>query len=159
MLICQSNADLQPSTSQAQSLKMMLTGQQHHKYIPTWRRCQHLSRNRESAGQQLFTTSADPHHLQGKQLQAYTLIQEHAETYHPPPLRLIVSGTAGTGKSYLIHCLRLFLDRRVRVAAPTGVATFNIEGHTLHSSAYQLRETSNIYKENDCMTCSSHWQT
>ena len=43
------------------------------------------------------------------------------------------AGTAGTGKSYLIHCLRLLLDNRVHVAAPTGVAAFNIGGHTLHS--------------------------
>lgn len=43
---------------------------------------------------------------------------------------MIVSATAGTGKSYLIHCLRHF---RVRIAAPTGVAAFNIEGNTLHS--------------------------
>ncbi len=49
----------------------------------------------------------------------------------PPPLRMIVSGTAGTGKSYLIHCLRLLLQDRVCVAAPTVVALFNIEGHTL----------------------------
>ena len=37
------------------------------------------------------------------------------------------------GKSYLIHGLRLLLDHRVRIAPPTGVAAFNIEGHTLHS--------------------------
>ena len=55
------------------------------------------------------------------------------EAEAPPPLRMIVSGTAGTGKSYVIHCLRLLLGDRVRVAAPTGVAAFNIEGHTLHS--------------------------
>lgn len=42
---------------------------------------------------------------------------------------MIVSGTAGTGKSYLIHCLRLLLQDK---AAPTGVAAFNIDGHTLH---------------------------
>ena len=44
-----------------------------------------------------------------------------------------MSGTAGTGKSYLIHCLRLLLQDKVRVAAPTGVAAFNIDGQTLHS--------------------------
>ena len=46
---------------------------------------------------------------------------------------MIVSGTAGTGKMYLIHCIRLLLRDSVRVAAPTGVAAFNIDGHTLHS--------------------------
>ena len=52
---------------------------------------------------------------------------------NPPPLRMIVSGTAGTGKSCMIYCLRLLLGDRVCVAAPTGVAAFNIESHTLHS--------------------------
>ena len=46
---------------------------------------------------------------------------------------MIISGTARTGKSYLITCLRLLLNEQVHVAAPTGVAAFNIEGHTLHS--------------------------
>ena len=94
-----------------------------------------ISRHRESDGQQSFTTSADPQHLQRKQLQAYNIVREHAEAEadHPPPLRLIVSGAAGTRKSYLIHCLRLLLDPRVRVAAQTSVAAFNIEGHSLHS--------------------------
>ena len=46
---------------------------------------------------------------------------------------MIVSRTSGTGKSYLIHCLRLLLQCQLVVAAPTGVAAFNIDGHTLHS--------------------------
>ena len=41
--------------------------------------------------------------------------------------------SADTGKSYLIHCLQLLLQHQVVVAAPTGVAAFNIDGHTLHS--------------------------
>ena len=66
----------------------------------------------------------------GKQLQAYTIVREHYELSEPQPLKMIVSGTAGTWKLYLIHCLRLLLQDK---AAPTGVATFNIDGHTLHS--------------------------
>ena len=130
MLICQSNADLQPSIETQDDADWSAGSQAYSNVeeMPTF-----ISRHREAAGQHSFTTSADPRNLQGKQLQAYTLIRQHAEAHHPPPLRLIVSGTAGTGKSYLIHCLRLLLDHRVRVAAPTGVAAFNIEGHTLHS--------------------------
>ena len=130
MLICRSNADLQPSIESQDDADWSAGSQAYPNVeeMPTF-----ISWHRKTAGQQSFTTSADPHHLQGKQLQAYTLVWEHAEAHHPPPLRLIVSGTAGTGRSYLIHCLRLLLDHRVRVAAPTGVATFNIEGHTLHS--------------------------
>lgn len=42
-------------------------------------------------------------------------------------------GTAGTGKSFLIQCLRLLLGDILKVAAPTGVASFIIDGTTLHS--------------------------
>ena len=55
------------------------------------------------------------------------------ETNVSVPLRIIVSGTAGTGKSYLINCLRVLLREKVCVAAPTGIAAFNIDGNTLHS--------------------------
>ena len=55
------------------------------------------------------------------------------ESNETTPLQMIVSGTAGTGKSYLIHCLRLLLKDKVRVVAPTGVAAFNVDGNTLHS--------------------------
>ena len=44
-----------------------------------------------------------------------------------------MSGTAGTGKSYLIQCLKHLLKDRLCVAAPTGVAAFNVDGYTLHS--------------------------
>ena len=130
MLIYRNSTDLQPSTESQDDVDWSAGSQSYPNVeeMPTF-----ISRHRESAGQHLFTTSADPQHLQGKQLQAYNTVREHAEADHPPSLRLIVSGTAGTGKSYLIHCLRLLLDHRVLVAAPTGVAAFNIEGHTLHS--------------------------
>ena len=92
-----------------------------------------ISQQRKAAGQHIFTTTADPSELQGKQLQVYTAVQQHYASVNPPPLRMIVSGTAGAGKSYLIHCLRILLQYHVCVAAPTGVAAFNIDGHTLHS--------------------------
>ena len=92
-----------------------------------------ILQQRQAAGQHVFTTTADPTSLQGKQLQVYTTVQEHHTSINPPPLRMIISGTAGTGKSYLIHCLRLLLQHQLHVAAPTGVAAFNVDGHTLHS--------------------------
>ena len=106
--------------------------------------------------QRTFTTSADPQELQGKQLQAYNLVQQHMEAEAPLPLRMIVSGTAGTGKTCLIHCIQPLLGDRVRVAAPTGVAAFNIDGHTLH---FLLSlPTKGEYKDlkvNICTICSN----
>jgi ATP-dependent DNA helicase PIF1 len=62
---------------------------------------------------------------------------------HPPPLRINIDGTAGTGKSYLIDALTKALTElangrgrncpMLRVA-PTGIAAFNIHGSTLHQS-------------------------
>ena len=68
-----------------------------------------------------------------KQLATYNIVRDHLEGNDTTPLHMIVSGTAGTGKSYLIHCLRLLLQHKVRVVAPIGVAAFNVDGHTLHS--------------------------
>src|SRR3989440_1844252 len=58
------------------------------------------------------------------------------------PLRIIIMGTAGTGKSYLIRAIRERLQKMSReeseppviVIAPTGVAAFNINGTTIHST-------------------------
>ena len=57
------------------------------------------------------------------------------------PLRIIVMGTAGTGKTYLIKAIRSRLQEMtgdgsespIVVLAPTGVAAFNIDGATIHS--------------------------
>ena len=51
---------------------------------------------------------------------------------------MVVSGTAGTGKSYLIQCLKFLLKKQLLVAAPTGVAAFNVDGYTLHSLDFIL---------------------
>ena len=126
MLICQLNADLHTQ----EDIDWTLAAQSYPNLEEAPR---FITEQRQAAAQHAFTTTADPCKLQGKQLQVYTIIQQHQSANNPPPLRMIVSGTAGTGKSYLIHCLRLLLQRELVVAAPTGVATFNIDGHTLHS--------------------------
>ena len=46
---------------------------------------------------------------------------------------MIVCGSAGTGKSYLINCIKEMLGSECILAAATGVAAFNIGGQTLHS--------------------------
>ena len=130
MLICQHNADIHCShlnSDEEYNWSTISAAYPNLEELPVF-----ITRQRQSAPQRTFTTIADPQCLQGKQLQAYTLVQQHLQN-GASPLRIIVCGTAGTGKSYLIHCLRLLLKDKVRVAAPTGVAAFNIDGHTLHS--------------------------
>ncbi|CAI2358280.1 unnamed protein product, partial [Caenorhabditis sp. 36 PRJEB53466] len=63
----------------------------------------------------------------------------------PTPIRMFVSGTAGTGKSFLINILADELTQRytesgatgvrpaVLIAAPTGIAALAIDGNTIHS--------------------------
>ena len=46
---------------------------------------------------------------------------------------LILNGTAGTGKSYLIRALATFFGDQIRITATTGVASFNIHGQTICS--------------------------
>ena len=92
-----------------------------------------ITRHHQTVQQHQFTTAADPSKLQGKQLPTYKLVKHHMESNNSIPLRMVLSGTAGTGKSYLIHCFRLLLQDKVCVVAPTGVAAFNIDGNTLHS--------------------------
>lgn len=54
------------------------------------------------------------------------------------PLRMIINGSGGSGKSVVINtlvtCMRIMFDCNgvVRVAAPTGTAAFNVGGDTLH---------------------------
>jgi len=130
MLICQRNADFHNTTDFDDNYNWAASSATYPNLdeLPSF-----IARHRESAQPRPFTTTVDPATLQGKQLMAYNLIKHHMETDNPTPLRMIISGTAGTGKSYLIHCIRLLLQDKVRTVAPTGVAAFNIEGTTIHS--------------------------
>lgn len=128
MLICQRTTDVQPALNCEHNWSSSSAGYPNLEELPAF-----ITRQRQSAPQRAFSTTADPRHLEGKQLQMYNLVQQHLDADASPPLRIVVSGTAGTGKSYLIHCLRLLLKDKVRVAAPTGVAAFHIDGLTLHS--------------------------
>ena len=130
MLVCQHTDDLQPSNASQQDVDWTSAVQS---YPNVEEATSFIPQLRQRSRERVFTTTADPVSLQGKQLQVYTTIQQHRISINPPPLRMTVSGTAGTGKSYLIHCLQLLLQHQLCVAAPTGVAAFNVNGHTLHS--------------------------
>jgi hypothetical protein len=77
--------------------------------------------------------------LSGQQRAAFDLIYEHTfGPSHAEQLLLIVVGTAGTGKSFLINAVRYLFDERdcaqsLKVTAPTGIAAANIRGSTVFS--------------------------
>ena len=77
--------------------------------------------------------------LEGPQLAFYQLLQK-AVQHKGKPVRAVVRGGGGTGKSYAINCFRRWLaehdhysDNNIAVLAPTGTAAFNVAGRTLHS--------------------------
>ena len=133
MLICQHNAEFGQATGEEEDCDWSLAARA---YTELREMPSYIAQQRqEFVAQSALTTTAHASHLQGKQLQAYTAVRDHSESSDPnrSPLRMVVSGTAGTGKSYLIQCLKLLLKDRLCVAAPTGVAAFNVDGYTLHS--------------------------
>ena len=72
--------------------------------------------------------------LNEKQKKVYDHVNKHqADITQAEPLRALVLGTAGVGKSYLIHALADLLGEKCQVVAPTGVAALNIGGSTIHS--------------------------
>ena len=62
---------------------------------------------------------------------------ENRPDYHP--LRLVVSGSAGTGNSYVIKCLQRLVRQAFRtndpivVITPTGRAAYLVQGSTVQS--------------------------
>ena len=78
--------------------------------------------------------------LRVKQRKAYDVILDNYRTW-VDPLRMIIQGTAGTGKSYLIGAIKNALEnsshpRKIPFLrlAPIGVADFNISATTIHST-------------------------
>ena len=75
--------------------------------------------------------------LKEGQMDVYNLIKEHSKSFHrnmATLLNILVVGTAGTGKSFLIDALvGVLTEERVMVTATTGIAAFLICGRTIHS--------------------------
>ncbi len=80
----------------------------------------------------------DVNTLNDKQNAAYTAIVSHHTRLMSgqsiPPLHMIICGTAGTGKSYLITAISQALGSTCLLTGTTGMAGFNISGKTLHSA-------------------------
>ena len=132
MLLCQHRPEFQDSTTAGAEVNWSLAAKA---YTNLDEMPHFIAQQRQHHVPQTASTTAHPEQLQGKQLHAYSIVRDHfeGEAVGKQPLRMIVSGTAGTGKSYLIQCLRFLLGDRLYVAAPTGPAAYNVDGYTLHS--------------------------
>ena len=80
--------------------------------------------------------------LGDKKIFIYNVILEHYRT-GVDPLRMIIQGTAGTGKSYLIGAIKNTLANLshpgkspLLLLAPTRVEAFNISATTVHSALH-----------------------
>ena len=77
--------------------------------------------------------------LSTMQRKAFDIIQAHTfGSSQDDQLLMVVVGTAGTGKSYLINAVRhLFTEHAcaplLKITAPTGIAAANIRGSTIYS--------------------------
>ena len=113
--------------------------------------------------------------LNAKQREAFDMVVQYTSSLHkfhlgqesqPKPIRIFITGGAGTGKSYVIRAIREHIERSVQgsdqvhgcmVMAPTGVAAFNMDGLTIHRalnlqvehrrSAYHLKLTAVALRE------------
>ena len=86
----------------------------------------------------------DTNTLNNEQKLAFDIITNHYKKTHTgyvqaeqvndnKQLLMIIYGTAGTGKSYLIHAIASQLKEDCCLTATTGIAAFNINGVTIHS--------------------------
>ena len=73
--------------------------------------------------------------LNADQRLAYNIDHEAVNSQTPnEPLRMIITGTAGSGKSFLINALMTILGDKCKLTGTTGIAGCNIHGCTLHSA-------------------------
>ena len=109
------------SDKQVHNLDKWIKCQREGPQLPEWK---HVS------------SHVDINTLNEDQCRAYKTVEHHFKHRDPKKaaLRMIISGTAGTGKSHIIHALFQLLGPNVcKITATTGVAAFNIGGVTVHS--------------------------
>ena len=91
-----------------------------------------------------YSNPLDISNLNPDQKRAYDIVLWHLyetlQNHHPPPLRMILHGEGGTGKSHVIQTItegfrKEGVQNMLLKAAYTGIAASSIEGQTLHSIA------------------------
>ena len=70
--------------------------------------------------------------LNVQQRKVFDIITRHYQNNHCEQLLVLVTGKAGSGKSFLIHRIKNALGDNCQVSAMFGIAAFNVKGKTLH---------------------------
>lgn len=78
----------------------------------------------------------DINQLNEKQMHAYRFLSSHFTNNDQNPLHMLILGTAGTGKSFLIQAIAQLLQDKCILTATTGTAAFHISGIILHSGLH-----------------------
>ena len=95
-----------------------------------------IKKNKEVLNPELTnsTQNVDVNILNDMKKHAYDIITAHSSEPCPKePLLVILIGVGGTGKSYLIHAIRNFLQHSCAITSTTGKASYNIRECTIHS--------------------------
>ncbi|KZT29854.1 hypothetical protein NEOLEDRAFT_1050544, partial [Neolentinus lepideus HHB14362 ss-1] len=97
----------------------------------------------------LIQNIGDQYHLNEKQWIAFHIVAKFfIQTYHErkthgkqhsQPLRMLLTGPGGTGKSHVVKALHEVMaaygcQHQIRFAAPTGSAATLIDGMTIHKA-------------------------
>ena len=97
--------------------------------------CLFGSTNKKKYSSQITTETkpVDINSLNHAQHTTYDIVSNHLSVENYQQLLMIITGLAGSGKSYLIDTVKSLLNERCKVCAYFGIAAFNINGSTLHS--------------------------
>ena len=98
--------------------------------IPSWLDRQKENFTSEPNPLDSFKTNASS--LNAAQRKAFDIVANHLEQ-QKKQLLMIISGVAGSGKSFVINNIKVLLREKCVVTAYFGIAAFNVKGKTLRS--------------------------
>ena len=109
----------------------------------------------------------DPSKLKADQFRAYNIVAWHLEQtlggMDPPPLRMIIYGEGGTGKSKVIQTItEIFIQKGAKYmlvkSAYTGVAASLIDGKTMHTLASLSMNSDGTLSDDSKAKLQQMWQ-
>ena len=107
---------------------------------PNW--IKQMKAQTDSSTSMRVLASVDISCLNEQQMNAYHTISIHYTSTNQHPLHMLILGTAGTGKLFLIQAIiAQLLQDKCMLTATTGIAAFHIGGITLHSALHLYTNT------------------